>query len=154
MGLFMTMFNTKGSELTKINLHFLPLRWRFMEEKLCCMYGKITMVLLIFKSLNCNQTLSAALYSQLLQYVHRNLLRKYLTLVNRRKMMIQSHIQQKSYRKKYWILADLFYFIHHIHQPLNQVISIFCCLQNALKDKTFSQEDQVKMFVELDWLLI
>ena len=44
---FMTMFNTKGSELTKMNPCNLPQKWRLIEEKLFCNYGGISMVLFI-----------------------------------------------------------------------------------------------------------
>ena len=44
--------------------------------------------------------------------------------------------------------SGLFYPVHHIHQTLPQVISIFCVLYKMLwMTKNFSQ-DQVKMFVE------
>ena len=60
-------------------------------------------------------------------------------------MIMQGHIKQESYKKEYWIKAGLFYYIP---QTLYQVISMFCSLQNPLNNKRFSQEDQVKMFVE------
>ena len=44
---FMTMFTAKGTGLTGINLHSLPQRWSFMEEKLFCVYGEIITVLFI-----------------------------------------------------------------------------------------------------------
>ena len=37
---------------------------------------------------------------------------------------MQYHIQQESGRKKYWICTELIYLILHIHQTLQQVISI------------------------------
>ena len=43
-------------------------------------------------------------------------------------MIKQGHIQQESRRKKILIKAGLFYPIHHIHQTLNQEISIFFVL--------------------------
>ena len=45
--IFMTMFNAEGSGLTMMNLHSLPLRQIFMEEKLCYVCGGITVVLFI-----------------------------------------------------------------------------------------------------------
>ena len=41
------MFITSGNELTMMNLHRLPQRQSFMEEKLCYLYEGITMVLFI-----------------------------------------------------------------------------------------------------------
>ena len=38
---FMTMFNVKGSELTRMNIHNLPQMWSFMDEKFGCMNGGI-----------------------------------------------------------------------------------------------------------------
>ena len=53
-----------------------------------------------FELLNSNQTLNEDLYSQQLQYVHENLLRKHSTLVNRRNgvllIITQDHILQES----------------------------------------------------------
>ena len=33
-GSLTTIFNTKGSRLTRMNLHSLPLRWNFIEEEM------------------------------------------------------------------------------------------------------------------------
>ena len=55
---------------------------------------------------------------------------------------MQGHIHQESRRKKYWIVAGLFYHIHHIQQTLHQVISIFIhSLQDSLNDEKCSQVD-------------
>ena len=40
----MTKVNAKGSELTRMSLRSLPKNQSFMEEKICCVYGGITMV--------------------------------------------------------------------------------------------------------------
>ena len=39
------VFNTKISGLTRLNLHSLPQRQSFMEEKLCYVYGGIILSL-------------------------------------------------------------------------------------------------------------
>ena len=60
-----------------------------------------------------------------------------------------SHHSARITRKKYCVLSGLFYPIPYIHQALHQVISIFFFLyKNALRDKLFPKEDQMKMFVE------
>ena len=84
---FITKFNTKGSELTRMHPHSLPQRQSFMGKKLCYMYGRITMVLFIL-SFSTVIRHSMQTYSQLLQYVHENLLRKHQTLFNRRNIVL------------------------------------------------------------------
>ena len=77
-GSFMMMLTAKGSGLTQMNLFSLIQRWSFMEEKLGCVLGGFTTV----EFFNCNQTLYADLYSQQLQSVYENFLRKRFALVN------------------------------------------------------------------------
>ena len=43
----MAIFNAKSSGLTRMNLSSLPQRWRFKEEKFCCVYGGINAELFI-----------------------------------------------------------------------------------------------------------
>ena len=98
------MINAKGCGLTRMNHHSLPKRQSFMEGKLCCLYGVITMVLLILSfffyriqtfSLNsckvCNKIYleNAWLSSRGKTYFF---------------MMVQSHIQQESRRKDIWLM--------------------------------------------------
>ena len=59
-GSFMTIFKTKGSGLRRMNLNNLLQRWSFMEEKLWCVYGRITASIHI-EFLNYYQTLNADL---------------------------------------------------------------------------------------------
>ena len=70
------------------------------------------------------------------EFLNHNFLRKFSTHINKRNfVLLQDNARPHSARlmqEKYWIEASLFYSIHHIHQILHQVISIFCFLKNAL----------------------
>ena len=71
----------------------IPKKWSFMEEKLFCMYGGLTMELFIF-----SEALDADLYSQKLQRVHENLSPP--VPVNRRYMVLlynNTRIMQEKY---------------------------------------------------------
>ena len=61
-------------------------------------------------------------------------------------MTMQSHIQQESPRKKigFKLVCST---QPTIFSGLYAKGFLFCSLQNALNDKKFSQEDQVKMFM-------
>ena len=79
---FMTMVQGKGCKWTRMKFYNLPQRQSFMKEKLWNVYGWITVLLFTF-SLNGNQTFNTDLFTQQLQPVHENLLRKRLADVKR-----------------------------------------------------------------------
>ena len=58
-----------------------------------------------------------------------------------------SHIQQESRRKKHWVKAHSPYSADLVPNDIHQYGS----LQNARKYKIFSQEDQAKTFVKLNF---
>ena len=59
-------------------------------------------------------------------------------------MVKQGHIQQESWSNKYWILAILFYSIHHIYQNLHQFISIFIPYKMLWMKNTFLKKSSWK----------
>ena len=98
----------KSSGLTRMNIHSLPKRQSFREIRWCCVYSGISAALLNFEFLICNQTLNIDLYSQQLQWVHENILRKDAACVNRVNFVLQydnarPHSARSSQEKKYWI---------------------------------------------------
>ena len=114
-----------------------------MEEDLCRAYSKYHHGIIHFEFL----TLNTAFNFQQLQHVLKNL-RKYPALVGRRNIVL-FHDNARPHSARISLFG--WSVLHHSPYSPDFVSSnfhFFHSVQNALDDKTFSQEHQVKMFLE------
>ena len=86
-GSFIIIINAKGSGLTQMNLRSLQLRWSFMEENFCFVYGGIT-VLLFISSFQTVDTQYRLILSTAVVSCTWKSLRKRPTFVNKRNVFL------------------------------------------------------------------
>ena len=117
-----------------------------------------------FEFSNHSQLLNVDLYTQNLQSVHENHLRKHSSLIKRRNVVLLfDYVRSHSARITQEKILDLGWFVlkHPQYSPdlAPSDFHLFCSQQNALNDKTFSQEEQVKIYGKLlklktSWILL
>ena len=132
---FMTIFNEKGSGLTRINLSSQPQRWIFIEENLRWYYS--FWVFKLKSDTKCRLILSAA------GTCGWKFPKKALCFHHWEKCCDSPWKHNATFSKnhmgKLLLYFGLFYPIHHIHQTLNQVISIFFFYKMLRMTKQFSK---------------
>ena len=115
-GLFMTMFNAKKLWIDEDeSLWSTPWVEFYGRKLMLCMVGSVQYYLFwVFKlQLHSQCRLSICMKIFLEDAPHSSIGETCFS------MIMPGHIQQESHRKKYWILAGLFYPIHYIHQTLH-----------------------------------